>query len=263
MEQQTVFIGWDVGGWNCDKNTNSRDAIVLLDAALQILGVPWRGNLTDIITAKSEPNSAQATFLNALFALCEFNYEGQHAVLAIDTPLGFSQHLHKLLHGEFTDFNGPSSQNPYLFRETERFLADNGYQPLSAIKDMIGSQATKGMHVVAKYAPTLVSNGVWQQGPLTIIEAYPSPCKKSDVIRQLHAHVQLGTPEQSGEKRLLPNGKKVHDDHVDALTCAFIAWLWQQQPTKLIQPHSNIPRGEGWIFVPKDCFTETEEQGAL
>jgi hypothetical protein len=25
------FIGWDVGGWNCEANPNSRDAIVILD----------------------------------------------------------------------------------------------------------------------------------------------------------------------------------------------------------------------------------------
>ena len=28
-----LFIGWDVGGWNCDKNPTSRDALVVLHAA--------------------------------------------------------------------------------------------------------------------------------------------------------------------------------------------------------------------------------------
>lgn len=27
-----LLIGWDVGGWNCDKNPSSRDALVVLDA---------------------------------------------------------------------------------------------------------------------------------------------------------------------------------------------------------------------------------------
>jgi hypothetical protein len=32
MEQwASFFIGWDVGGWNCDKNRESRDALVILD----------------------------------------------------------------------------------------------------------------------------------------------------------------------------------------------------------------------------------------
>ena len=32
MQAPAFFIGWDVGGWNCDKNGESRDAIVILDA---------------------------------------------------------------------------------------------------------------------------------------------------------------------------------------------------------------------------------------
>jgi hypothetical protein len=28
-------IGWDVGGWNCDHNPNSRDAIVILDVRVK------------------------------------------------------------------------------------------------------------------------------------------------------------------------------------------------------------------------------------
>ena len=28
---KTYYVGWDVGAWHCDKNTNSRDAIVVLD----------------------------------------------------------------------------------------------------------------------------------------------------------------------------------------------------------------------------------------
>ena len=40
-----IFIGWDVGGWNCDNNPKSRDAMVVLNAERQIVGKPWRGNL--------------------------------------------------------------------------------------------------------------------------------------------------------------------------------------------------------------------------
>ena len=31
-DASALFIGWDVGGWNCDKNPASRDALVVLDA---------------------------------------------------------------------------------------------------------------------------------------------------------------------------------------------------------------------------------------
>ena len=36
----SFFIGWDVGGWNCDKNGKSRDAIVVLDSTPTIVGKP-------------------------------------------------------------------------------------------------------------------------------------------------------------------------------------------------------------------------------
>jgi hypothetical protein len=50
MSKLSVFyISWDVGGWNCEKNANSRDALAILDADLNLIGQPWRGNLTDAI----------------------------------------------------------------------------------------------------------------------------------------------------------------------------------------------------------------------
>jgi hypothetical protein len=45
------FIGWDVGGWNCDRNNKSRDAVVILDESRAIVGKPWRGNLRKQINA--------------------------------------------------------------------------------------------------------------------------------------------------------------------------------------------------------------------
>lgn len=47
----SYFIGWDVGAWHCDTNSKSRDAIVILDEALNIVGAPWRGNLRESINA--------------------------------------------------------------------------------------------------------------------------------------------------------------------------------------------------------------------
>jgi hypothetical protein len=43
-DEDQVFIEWDVGGWNCEKNPNSRDALVVLDASGTRIGQPWRGN---------------------------------------------------------------------------------------------------------------------------------------------------------------------------------------------------------------------------
>ena len=33
-QASAFYVGGDVGGWNCDKNANSRDAIVMLATGL-------------------------------------------------------------------------------------------------------------------------------------------------------------------------------------------------------------------------------------
>ena len=30
MQEQSLYIGWDVGAWNCDRNKASRDAVVVV-----------------------------------------------------------------------------------------------------------------------------------------------------------------------------------------------------------------------------------------
>jgi hypothetical protein len=237
-------IGWDVGGWNCDSNGKSRDAIVILDANRAIVGKPWRGNLRSAINSAA----SSAGFVAALFELCGAQGKVNASVtLAIDTPLGFSQEFIRLVTGQQAVGElGKSDTNPYLFRHTERWLFQRGLKPLSSIKDMIGSQATKGMHVLAKFAPTAVRCGVWQGDHLTAIEAYPSACKTSDTVRALQ----------------LRYGALAHDDLDDALTCALIAFLFANQPDALYAPEPQIPLSEGWIWVPKDGLrldTETME----
>lgn len=236
----SYYVGWDVGGWNCDKNGKSRDALVILDAGRNIVGKPWRGNLRVAINQATD----SADWINRLFALCKAGEPCQCQItLAIDTPLGFSDAFVRLV----TQRNhagevGLSNTNPYLFRQTELFLFERGLTPLSAIKDMIGSQATKGMHVLAKFAPQTLRCGVWSDGKqLTAIEAYPSACKASATIKGL---------QQPFDKRKHDDLK--HDDLYDALTCALLGYLFVTHPDKLISPGASVPASEGWIWVPKD-----------
>jgi hypothetical protein len=235
------YIGWDVGGWNCDKNGNSRDAIVILDAQLGMVGEPWRGNLrTSINTATTSED-----WVRVLFALCGVTSlpTGARITLAVDTPLGFSQAFVALVTGKgCVEGIETSATNPYLFRQTEQELFRQGLRPLSAIKDMIGSQATKGMHVLAKFAPKVTRCGVWTDGnAFTVFEAYPSPCKESNLIKGLR-------------KRCVDAEQAKHSDEVDALTCALIAYCFEVQPTMLFEPGTDIPASEGWIWVPKDTL---------
>ncbi len=233
------YIGWDVGGWNCDKNGKSRDALVILDADLKLVGKPWWGNLRSAINEATD----SADWIKRLFALCNTVPPSQSRItLAIDTPLGFSDAFVRLA----TQRNhagevGSSATNPYLFRETERFLFEHGLKPLSAIKDMIGSQATKGMHALAKFAPQTLRCGVWSDGEmLTAIEAYPSACKASATVKGLQE----------------PFGMLGHDDLDDALTCALLAYLFEVRSEALTSPAESVVDSEGWIWVPEDSIHE-------
>lgn len=237
-QSTTYYIGWDVGGWNCDRNSKSRDAIVILDAQLKRLEQPYWGNL------RQQINEAETTeqWIDALFQCCgaERPTTPHRITLAIDTPLGFSASFAALI----TELSGAveigkSEANPYLFRQTENFLFDHGLKPLSAVKDMIGSQATKGMHVLSKFARERQSCGIWSDGAgLTVIETYPSACKISNTIKSLWA----------------VHEKLANDDMNDALTCALVAHLHCARQEALASPDESVPAAEGWIWVPKDVL---------
>ena len=234
-------IGWDVGGWNCDKNKTSRDAIVTLNANLGLVGKPWRGNLRETINQAGNSRD----WASQLFSLCESSLtdNNTNVTLAIDTPLGFSTEFRNLITSQ-TPLStiDLSETNQYLYRKTERLLFERNMRPLSAIKDMIGSQATKGIHVLAKFAPLSDSCGVWSDGKiLTAIEAYPAACKKSALTKRLWKKISLG---------------EANLDIQDASICAVIAHIFRTNRDELWPPRDEIPVDEGWIWLPNDAFAQ-------
>jgi predicted nuclease with RNAse H fold len=235
LKTKSFSIGWDVGGWNCDKNGKSRDAIVVLDSALHLVGEPWRGNLRESIRVSATTQD----WLAALFGRCEAvaPVPGDSVTMAIDTPLGFPEEFIGLVTRQVcVEADETSGRNRYLFRQTERRLFAQGLAPLSAVKDMIGSQATKGMHVVAKFAPQIESCGVWTDGAgFRAIETYPTACKKAAVVKTLlQGQTSLG-----------------HEDKDDARVCAVIAHLFATDPSALERPDGNVSCREGWIWAPR------------
>lgn len=228
-------IGWDVGGWNCDNNGKSRDAIVILDSSVSIVGQPWRGNLRECIAS----SIMTADWIKALFAKCGAECPGEPlaVTMAIDTPLGFPEELVALITRRgCMEPDRTSGRNRYLFRHTERHLFERGLAPLSAIKDMIGSQATKGMHVLAKFASRIESCGVWTDGNgVRVIETYPTACRNTKLVKtHLDASKPLG-----------------HNDKDDARVCAVVAHLFATERVSLEGPGDTVPCSEGWIWVPR------------
>ena len=250
---QAWYIGWDVGAWNCEKNANSRDALVVLNQQGELVGKPWRGNLRDTIAAAA----SYTDWLFTVAKLCHFDDKmkaaltTQNVVMAIDTPLGFSNGLLQLLQGEAvaTPFTA-SCDNPYLYRHTERELFAHGFSPLSAVKDMIGSQATKGLHLLRKFGFTPSLSGVWQlnqssqnQCQYCALESYPTVLKTSTLVAQYIEQLRSQTDFNNW-----------HQDIQDAAYCAIAALLYQQQPNTMATPTKDVTT-EGWIYVPKECLT--------
>tara|TARA_R100000935_G_scaffold31251_1_gene51782 strand:+ start:5752 stop:6489 length:738 start_codon:yes stop_codon:yes gene_type:complete len=237
-----VFIGWDVGGWNCDKNPNSRYALVVLDTAGAIIGQPWRGSLRQTINAATYA----ADFLTAILTLCKLPANPARVTLAIDAPLGFPAAFAALITGGLAQLDiGRSATNPYLYRLTERRLVDEGITALSAVKDMIGSQSAKAMHAVARFT-TPITSGVWSDGAgLTIIETYPALCRK----RSSGSFNDLASATTSRE-----------GDILDAGVCAHIAHAYALRRDWLEGPTPDAPVSEGWIWapLPQDLSKEVE-----
>ena len=230
----SIAIGWDVGGWNCDKNPNSRDALVILDAGARLLGQPWRGNLRRTI---NEADTAKA-FLTKIFELCRVEVAPRRSrvTIAIDAPLAFPASLVALLtRGQIETQIEENPNNPYLYRFTERRLVTRNGAPLSVVKDMIGSQSTKAIHATIKFAPKFEALGVWSDGGATrFIETYPAECRRRS--------------KEFIEVRLA--GVFGHDDIIDAGICAVVAHRFATAPEGLEAPVPGAPTSEGWIWLP-------------
>jgi len=252
----TFFIGWDVGGWNCDRNPASRDAVVILDSSRAIVGRPWRGNLRTSINEFTDSRD----WVETLFCLCRATLPAGavRCILAIDTPLGFPSALADLIEGHgYADALQDSAANPYLFRVTEQYLFEQGLRPLSPVKDMIGSQATKGMHVLAKMRVPRIHAGLWVHGDwLAVIETYPAPCSTSALINDLLQPFMMARAD-SGETRWVDQIS--HPDMADALICALVAYCFDARPGDLAPPIENVPEAEGWIWLPIDVIASPDE----
>jgi predicted nuclease with RNAse H fold len=237
--EDTYYIGWDVGAWHCKKSSNSCDAIVIIDSnASKVVGTPWRDNLRDTINDASSCRE----WIDKLFELCDINkpkYDDK-IVIAIDTPLGYSQEFIKLVgKREYYSNSIEKKQpfNPYLFRQTERHLHNNDSKPLSAVQDMLGSQSTKGIHVLSKYSFKQEKTGIWINERVTAIETYPSACRGALQIISRRNTINYSTRNKDKE---------------DALICALVAFLYDKKKDVLVGPIENIPTCEGWIWYPSD-----------
>src|SRR5262245_57771958 len=127
-----LYIGWDVGAWQCTKGKNeSCDAIVVMDDR-RIIGY-YRANLSNTMQLIHDTPRADrpSTLIRHWFGLCngearntEFSTT-DHYYIAIDTPLRWPSDFKNLLNADQStswEFQFPNAniQNTLLYRYTER-----------------------------------------------------------------------------------------------------------------------------------------------
>lgn len=169
-----LFLGWDVGAWNCDQNPRSRDALCALEirgAEPVVVGKAWRGNLRDLLCAHEG-----SALVDAMLKLLDVDPDKQgHLTIAIDTPLAWPKPMIDLVTaGIVEDVPLKADRNPYLFRAQELELFTEGHRPLSAVRDMIGSQSTKAIYFLNRGQLKCSSVGVWERDSMVAIETYPA-----------------------------------------------------------------------------------------
>jgi len=86
------------------------------------------------------------------------------------------------------------------------------------VQDIIGNQATKGMHVLARLAPQVVETGVWTDGErLTLIDTYPAVARESPAVQRVMRGFEESGVARPG--REFPGIDRASPDEVDSLFC--------------------------------------------
>lgn len=249
------YIGWDVGAWHCTKSSKSCDALcILVDEGDEpkFTETVCRDNL------RSSLNKCKGKKLvSDLLGRCDVEVpQDFEAVVAIDAPLGWPTAMVNLATGGDIASVGEFRQNPYLFRQTERFLSKHGFEPLSAVKDMIGSQSTKGIHFLRAAGSRVKDVGVWRadhgETNTTIIETYPAPCENSETFQKCFRSID---ESDKFREQVDGKGKAFRNDVRDDLRCALVAWLYSEKPQSLKKPGPGVVPEEGWIWVPEDALS--------
>ncbi len=241
------YIGWDVGAWHCDGG-KSRDTLCALQGHslrnLAPAGTVWRGNLRQALVGM---NSVLAAILKEIGVKPD---EAHSVTWAIDTPLGWPKAFRDLIgsNGNTVDIPNKAAGNLYLFRQTEFWLFGQGFRPLSTVMDRIGSQSTKGVHFLHRFGFSHQSAGVWRADGQTAIETYPAPVARSKHLQRAFKRLQVPLLQQPAA-----TGDDARKDVKDSLWCALIAATFGLDRKSLREPDQNVPSGEGWIWIPKDC----------
>jgi hypothetical protein len=260
------FIGCDMGGWHTDDG----DAIAICR---------WEAGKFSHVNARAGSLFFPVPNGGALAACIEqAEEEDARLVIGIDAALGWPVKFAELVAHAATanhvpEFTlGDSIDNPYLYRETERFvkrcmLTGRNERPLTAAGDKFGNNSSKAQALVGwlkrklpdVYRPPFDAwdSAVAASQRHTLIEVYPAATMKCG------AFCPLIWPGSNEDMRTIGAS-----DIADAKRCAITAVCYAMTVRlipidpcypKVVLPDDALACGcdrshiqaEGWIFAPR------------
>ncbi len=260
--EETICIGWDVGGW-----LGSKQAVAVMRASVEHL--KWLGApQTFTIKQLSQAGGSVLDLARIAWPDAPGNMTDQYnVVLAIDAPLGLPIGYQRLLNGQIADSIQLRREidSRYAYRESDRHVYQTfGKKPLSAPFDKLGNNATVAMHHANRWA---VDEGYSVApfhaggGQHVIIEVYPALVKDKATGSCL--------PQVA---RFLPPALPPRSDELDAAICAFHAVAFALNGKRhdlpgLVNPPAHLDAAtvsqEGWIYyLPSSWLASPESSHA-
>ncbi|MGU5769062.1 DUF429 domain-containing protein [Aeromonas sp. YN13HZO-058] len=242
-QMSAIGIGWDVRGWQ-----GSAQAVAVVGWLADTNSLHWLG-VSPLFRLSSRVAPDLAALLRPALqdeAVLEQVEACPYLALGIDAPLAFPRALRDLLNGQPLSCVVPEREidNPYAYRDCERWLYQQyGKKPLSATFDRLGNNATLALSMLPQLSDLQLVPKGQEQASRAVLEVYPA-------LAKVGGKASPARPELAA---LLPEDLLVGTDRYDAALCALMALQYAAGgkvtvlPT-LVQPPSDMPRDEGWVY---------------
>ena len=293
---KTYYVGWDVGAWECPNTkfaARSQDCITILDEDGKLL-FAWMGNIycppknnngdTKLKDETKTPFKL-TPLINSLIGdenniIHKSNYfskidEKDILFIAIDAILGLpnlATSLFNLNENEKNTDNVEDITKKYLFRLTERNLPKHK-SPLSVLKDMLGSQATKALFTLRYWNfKWNAQEFVWKMGNHIALETYPSAAYDNVIHMNDKMEIEWNNVINANDeppKIQLNPAKDIKSrwlDLNDSIICAKVAQKYKiylaplgaiDDPLRAPSDNEKAIAGqEGWIWLPESSWKQ-------
>ena len=243
-----LFVGWDVGGWHCDRNASSRDAL----GSNRRQRRRGRRNRTAVARASSSRFMDQSgpSVVSAMLDLCGVKCEELHR--------GQCRYRHAAGLAARDDAAGSG--------RSHQCECVHGRKPLHPTKHRVGldparpftpvcrprhvGESSRNRDSTSSAPPGLRRSAHWRKTDdagrtVTAIETYPAVALKMDRLLRLQAAGSASHRRPSRDREI-----PLHDDIRDALACALVSYLFAECPTIMKPVPATSRRARDGSFYP-------------